>query len=151
MHCPHWKFKKPAGLNCTHQVDRARLDLTQPSLDGDFPNRSRRHVDLLGCLHHATNARLQGGVPLDCPQEDVRIEKEAHQRPSKPASTSPGSGASKSAAILSLPFKTPNLIRCFCPLVNRVIRTSGFPLRLTTTSSPDAALSTNCAKRVFAS
>src|SRR5258708_5802253 len=151
MQCQHWKFKEAALFNRFHQVDRARLDLTQPRLDGDFPNRSRGHVNLLSCLHHAANARLQRGVSLDSPKEDVRIEQKAHQRPSKPASTSSGSGASKSAAIFSLPLRTPNLIRCFSPFANRVIRTNGFPLRLTITSSPAAALSTNCENRVFAS
>src|SRR5260370_27851044 len=96
MKCPYRKFKKAAFLNCFDQIAGACLDLTQPRLDGNFPNRSRGNENLLSRFQRATNTRLQGSISLDGPQKYVRIEQETHQRPSKSARTSARSRASKS-------------------------------------------------------
>lgn len=54
------------------------------------------------------------------------------------------------AAVKSAAAKAPNLTLRLAPS-SRVIRTSGLPLRLTTTSSPSAALSTSRDSLVLAS
>src|SRR5690349_5519158 len=126
----HRKPGEPALRDCRHQGVRIGGQLANADLDGDFPGGSG------GNEHLVARLGLEEAAPGDRPQEDMRIEQEPHYRPSNPASTLSGSGASKSGAILTLPFRTPNLMWRFCG-TSAVIRTSGFPLRLTTTSSPD--------------
>src|SRR5207248_26089 len=74
------------------------------------------------------------------PEEDVRVQEQRHRfLPAKPANTSGGSGASKSAAMRMRPLEPPG-VRTRVLIATR--RARGTPAFAITISSPAAACST---------
>ena len=142
--------RQSRSLRLRRRDVRVRFYFSEAGLDGYLPDGRRRDEHRLGVLDGSASLYFERSAPDNCPQEDVSVQQKAHQGPSNEASTLAGIGSSKSRAICTLPFSTPNRIGRL-PLSSRVMRTSGFPFRLTTTSSPETTLSTNCDRRVFAS
>src|SRR5262245_17571919 len=125
-------------------------ELAERRLDRDFPRAGRAHVDGVARVAHAgRRAGREAGGGSERPKESVRVEEEPQVSPSKAASTSSGSGASKSLATRSLPRRIPSF-RAPRTVPSGTSFATGRRLRVITISSPFAARSSNRERWVLA-
>src|SRR6266511_1472643 len=128
-----------------------KIAAPQLRLDRDLPDTCCRKQDLVRWIEDRLPClgRQFCGF-AESPEKNVRVQQHAHQRPSKPAMTFAGSGASKSSGILILPFRIPSLRTRFVATRGTSLAT-GLPAFAITTSLPAAARSTSFDSCVLAS
>jgi hypothetical protein len=152
------------GIRSDHQLDKPGLDgsagdlrrlnheigAAQPRLDGDFPDACDAEQHFGGAaFDRGASLRIETMRLRQSPQKDMRIEQDAHQRPSNTSRTSSGKSASKSSGTRSLPANTPSVRFRRGPESgpNRAIGLPDFAMMI---SSPAAAASTKRESWVFA-
>ena len=103
----HREFAKPARLY--HRAERvSQSKLPDPLFDRDLPSGYGADPYEISGGNGFTRRPLQARAVQAPPQHHVRVEQEFHCFvPVKAASTSAGSGASKSAAMRIRPFEPP--------------------------------------------
>src|ERR1035437_10635919 len=119
--------------------------------DTGFPNRRGTDVHDIGDFYSIQNRLGQIARRGQIPQVNMGIQQQAHQAfPSKASSRSPGSGASKSSAILIFPFRKLGLRLGFAGLMPLSFAI-GFPDLAMRISRPLLTSSTSLERCVLAS
>src|SRR5436190_12016636 len=135
------QFGETTGSDARNKIIERDAQLSDARLDRRLPDRCGADENFIRT--HDIGPRLSGEPARvrQVPEKYLRVEQQPHTLPSNASSVSGGSGASKSAAILTLPFRKPGLRTRLGGAMGTSFAT-GFPALAITISAPSATRST---------
>src|SRR5207244_11894322 len=150
VQCRDLQVGETAGADARDNIIERDAQLSDARLDRRLPDRCRADENFIRA--HDIGPRLAGEPTRvgQVPEKYLRVEEQPHAPPSNASSVSGGSGASKSAAILILPFRKPGLRTRLAGAIGTSFAT-GFPALAMTISAPSATRSTRRDRFVLAS